>query len=135
MLAAAIDVVASRASVYPSASSQVSNVPEPAQLAQIGRRSFMRKGRAAMDRKEITQVLLDLLEEETDEKYEHLSDSANLRVDLDLDSVDMVSLVLQIENRLNIEIEGAELEDVEEVGQLLDLLEAKVSRGNQAKAA
>ena len=88
-----------------------------------------------MDRETIKEVLVDLLEEETDEKYEDLSESANLRVDLDLDSVDMVSLVLQVETKLDIDIEGSELEEIEEVGQLLDLLEAKVSAASQTKAA
>ena len=88
-----------------------------------------------MDRETIKRVLVDLLEEETDEKYEDLSESANLRVDLDLDSVDMVSLVLQIETAMNIEIDGSELEDIEDVSQLLDLLESKVAASSKTKAA
>jgi acyl carrier protein len=87
-----------------------------------------------MERQELAEMLLELVEDETGEKYTHLDEQTNLRQGLKLDSLDTVSLVLHIENRLGIEIDGEELNDTLTVGSLLDLLESKVAgrAGRQA---
>ncbi len=85
-----------------------------------------------MDRGELARTLLEMLEQETGEQYQHLDDQVDLRQELNLDSVDLVSLLLQIETRLNVKVNSTEVERVERVGDLLDLVEAKLESASQA---
>jgi acyl carrier protein len=88
-----------------------------------------------MDRQELANTLLELLEEETGETYPALEDSTTLRDGLHLDSVDMVSLVLHVEMRLQVPIDSSELHGVTTVGNLLDLLEKKLVAKDTRHAA
>jgi len=87
-----------------------------------------------MDRKELSAIVLELLEKETGESYPMLEDSTSLREGLNLDSLDMAGLVLHIESRFGIQIETELLEGVNTVGDLLTMLEAKIATkvGRQA---
>ena len=87
-----------------------------------------------MDRKELSAVVLELLEKETGESYPTLDDATSLREGLNLDSLDMAGLVLHIESRFGIQIETELLEKVATVGHLLDVLEQKIAgkAGRQA---
>ena len=58
-----------------------------------------------MDRAALAGVVLDLLEKETGEQYRDLAETASLREDLNLDSLDMAGLVLHIESHFGIQIE------------------------------
>jgi acyl carrier protein len=88
-----------------------------------------------MEREELSKVLLELLEEETGEQYPGLDESADLRKGLNLDSLDMVSLILHIENRFKIEIDTDELNHASTVGNLLDILQRNIARRAQTQAA
>ncbi|MCI0461177.1 MAG: acyl carrier protein [Gemmataceae bacterium] len=88
-----------------------------------------------MDRPSIRGTLIELLEVDTGEKYETLEDSTNLRADLGLDSVDVVSIVSQIERRFRIRLSQQELEKLVTVGDLLDLLQSKLSAVPDTQAA
>ncbi|MCR4414779.1 MAG: acyl carrier protein [Thermoguttaceae bacterium] len=88
-----------------------------------------------MQRTELASILLELLEDETGETYSDLDESADLRKGLNLDSLDMVSLILHIENRLKIEINTEELNRAATVGDLLDLLERNLAQKGEQKAA
>jgi acyl carrier protein len=79
------------------------------------------------DRTFIRNTLIELLEADTGEKYPDLDDTANLREGLGLDSVDVVSIVSQIERRFHIRLTHQELEKLVNVGDVLDLLEAKLA--------
>ena len=79
-----------------------------------------------MGRDEIRKILVELLEDDTAQKYDHLSDDDNLRESLGLDSVDLVTLVIHAQGRFNIDVRSEELEHVTTVSHLLDLLQAKV---------
>lgn len=85
-----------------------------------------------MDRNALRDSLRELLEQETWEKYENLDESTSLREGLNLDSIDMVSVVLQIQNQFQIDISSNELEGLQKVGQLLDLIEAKLAAKGDA---
>jgi acyl carrier protein len=88
-----------------------------------------------MDRTQLPPTFLDILEEETLEKYENLTDATELREGLNLDSIDLASVILEIQHRLDVEIASNELEKVVVVGDLLDLLEAKLDAPPQSRAA
>ncbi len=86
------------------------------------------------DRNSIRQTLIELMEADTGENYAHLDDSKNLRTDLGLDSVDVVSIVSQVERRFRIRLSQQDLEKLVTVGDVLDLLQSKLDEA-AAKAA
>ena len=88
-----------------------------------------------MDRAALRQTLSELLEAETGTRYENLSDDTVLTEGLGLDSIDLVSVVVQIENRFRIKIATEELRSVAKVGQMLDLLQAKLAVAETTEAA
>jgi acyl carrier protein len=79
------------------------------------------------DRQTIRQILVELLEADTGEKYPDLQDDQKLREGLGLDSVDVVSIVSQIERRFRIRLSQQELEVLVTIGDLLSLLETKLT--------
>ena len=86
------------------------------------------------DRGMIRQTLIELLEADKGEKYPELADSMNLRDDLALDSLDVVSIVSQVERRFRIRLTHEELQALVTVGDVLSLLETKVA-GSASKSA
>ena len=85
-----------------------------------------------MDRTSLRNVLMELLEADTGEKYTDLDDGLNLREGLGLDSVDVVSVVSQVERRFKIRLSHQELEKLVTVADFLDLLQAKFVAPSQA---
>lgn len=79
-----------------------------------------------LDRSAIRQTLIELMENDTGETYADLDESKNLRADLGLDSVDLVSIVSQVERRFRIRMTQQELEKIVTVADVLDLMEAKL---------
>jgi acyl carrier protein len=87
------------------------------------------------DRTFVRKTLVELLEADTGEQFPDLDDSANLREGLGLDSVDVVSIVSQVERRFHIRLTHQELEKLVTVGDVLDLLEAKLASPPAAPSA
>ena len=85
------------------------------------------------DRVSIRATLIELLEADTGETFKDIKDSDNIREELGLDSVDVVSVVSQVERRFQIRLSHEELMKLAKVGDLLDLLEIKLRPA--AKAA
>ena len=56
------------------------------------------------DRDAIRKTLIELMEADTGETYADMNDERNLRVDLGLDSVDVVSIVSQVERHFRIRL-------------------------------
>ena len=79
-----------------------------------------------MDRAAIRQTLIELVEKDTGEKYPDLADDVHLREGLGLDSVDVVSIVSEVERRFHIRLTHQELEKLVKVADLLNLLELKL---------
>ena len=88
-----------------------------------------------MNRTELSAIVLELLEKETGETYEGLTDSTTLRKGLNLDSLDMAGLVLHMESRFGIQIETELLENIVTVGDMLDVLEGKLAAKSGRQAA
>src|SRR5216683_2622671 len=78
-------------------------------------------------REMIRETLIELLEADTGEKYPDLDEKTPLREGLGLDSVDVVSIVSQIERRFRIRLTHQELETLVTVGDVLTLLEIKLA--------
>ena len=83
-----------------------------------------------LNRDAIRQTLIELLEADTGEKHSDLDENVNLREGLGLDSVDVVSLVAQVERRFHVRLTHQELEKLVNVGDVLDLLSVKLNNNN-----
>jgi len=84
------------------------------------------------DREAIRRTLLELLEADTGEKYGSLEDGTNLREGLGLDSVDVVSIVSQIERQYRVRLTHQELEKLVTVDDVLSLLQVKLTAAPEA---
>jgi acyl carrier protein len=91
-------------------------------------------GLTGMDRQKLRETLLDVLEQETWERPQNLADDVRIREGLKLDSVDLLSVTLRVESQLGISLESRDFERVNTVGDLLDVLQAKLA-ATQKKAA
>ncbi len=78
-------------------------------------------------REMLRTTLANLLEEEMGQSYPDLSDDQDLRESLNLDSVDVVGLVMRIEREFRVRLATEELTTVRRVGDLLTLMEAKLA--------
>lgn len=87
------------------------------------------------DRAFIRQTLIELIEADTGEKHDGLAEDDNLREGLGLDSVDVVSIVSQVERRFHIRLSQEDLEKLVTVADLLDLLQAKLAAPPAAEAS
>jgi acyl carrier protein len=79
-----------------------------------------------MDRAALRQALREQVEQEKGEICQDLPDELGLREGLDLDSIDVVTLVIGIQTRFGIELKTEELEKITTVGDLLDVLQVKL---------
>jgi acyl carrier protein len=80
-----------------------------------------------MDRETLRATFVELLEEEMGEVFELSDESTELRQGLGLDSVDVVGLVMRVERQFRIRLSMEELMEVKQLGQLLDLVQAKLA--------
>ena len=86
------------------------------------------------DRDAIRKTLIELMEADTGETYTDIDDRKNLRTDMGLDSVDVVSIISQVERRFRIRLSQQDLEKLVLFGDVLDLLQKKLSEA-ETKAA
>jgi acyl carrier protein len=77
--------------------------------------------------KEILDALREVLVDRLKVEAEAVTPQANLFDDLGLDSIDLMSAVMAIEERFEIEVSDAELENVTTVGEAVEILGAKVA--------
>jgi acyl carrier protein len=87
------------------------------------------------DRDAIRHTLIELMEADTGESYAAIDDAKNLRTDLNLDSVDVVSIVSQVERRFRIRLSQRDLGTLVTVGDVLDLLQKKLQEAESAPNA
>jgi acyl carrier protein len=78
-------------------------------------------------RETLRSTLLNLLEEEMGQSYALPRDDQDLREAMGLDSVDLVGLVMRIEREFRVRLSPEELAMVKRIGDLLDLMEAKLA--------
>ena len=79
------------------------------------------------NRETLRQNLVEILTAETGEAPAAVGDEVGLREGLGLDSVDFVSLVMQIEGQYRIRLSSEELATVHTIGDFLNMLEARLA--------
>ena len=83
---------------------------------------------------QIRDILIELLENDTGNSFADIRNEDNLREGLGLDSVDLVSVISQIERRFHIRLTHEELEQLKTVGDVLTLLETKIDETSPAQS-
>lgn len=79
-----------------------------------------------MERKELLAQVCGIMAEELSVEAEGINEETVFESDLRADSLDMVQAIMEVEERLGVEIPQEELEGIRTVGQLLDKLEEKL---------
>ncbi len=87
-----------------------------------------------MQRESLRQALAELVEQETGSKPGEMADDVVLTEGLGMDSIDLVGLVVQVENRFGIKIATEELRQIARVGDFLNLVEKKISASESETA-
>ncbi|MCC7077989.1 MAG: acyl carrier protein [Acidimicrobiia bacterium] len=79
-----------------------------------------------MERSEILETVRKLAVETLEVDGDAVVETAVFADDLDADSLDLVELVMALEEAFDISVPEEELEDIETVGQVIDLVQAKL---------
>jgi acyl carrier protein len=79
-----------------------------------------------MDRNAITKALVDIMERSTGETVAVLEESMNLKDDLHLDSLDFVTMAIEVQSEFNVELHSSEFPNVVLVSDLIDLIQRKL---------
>ena len=79
-----------------------------------------------MDKSQIKALFVESLKESVGLKRADVGDDLKLRDDLGLDSLDMISLVTEVQTRTEIAIETTDLSESTTVGDIVNLLHAKL---------
>lgn len=89
-----------------------------------------------MNRDTLKTQLREILERSVGEEFATLEDSTSLREGLNLDSVDMLSMTIEIQSAYDISIQSDEVAGITTVGDVLDLMQQKLdAKARAAKAA
>jgi acyl carrier protein len=80
-----------------------------------------------MKRAALLWSLREILEADRGESIDSLDESVSLKEGLGLDSVDLVTLVMQVQDRYRVVLGTEELERIVTVKDLVDLLQVKMS--------
>jgi acyl carrier protein len=83
----------------------------------------------------LRQELATILENEKGVTPSSLDDDTDLRSELELDSVDLISMAMCVESKYRIRLDQEELQAINTVGNLLDTIEKHFSDKVVANAA
>lgn len=80
----------------------------------------------SLDRKNVFSTVIEIAEADLGETFKDVTEATNLRTGLGMDSVDVVSLVSQVERRFRIRMNTEELLSLVTVGDMITLVHGKV---------
>ena len=69
------------------------------------------------------EKLLQILADQLDMEVEELTDDKSFTDDLDMDSLDMVEMTVELEQELGVSFEQEKLAEIKTIGDLVDLIE------------
>ena len=94
----------------------------------------MREKIKKMDREQIYETCVSRLVEEFELAKESITLDANLFTDLNLDSIDMLDLIVQLEEDYELEIVEEEIKKVQTIGDFIDYVLRFSDGGSKADA-
>ncbi len=77
------------------------------------------------DNKELNKVI-DIISKTCEIDKKNIKESSNLLTDLELESLDVVDLIVAFENEFNIEIQDQDIKNFQTVGDIVNYLKAHV---------
>jgi acyl carrier protein len=80
-----------------------------------------------MERAVIKQKLAEILERSVGDSVCAIEESMNLQNDLSLDSVDVVTLAIEVQSEFKIDLKAADLMKLVQVKDLIDLIQSKIT--------
>ncbi len=86
-----------------------------------------------MERAEVLQVLRDKAVEMLEVEADQVQEDKSFVDDLQVDSLSLVELTMDLEDAFGIELPEEELTDVKTIGAFVDVIEAKVAARAAAK--
>lgn len=81
-----------------------------------------------MERAEVLQVLRDKAVEMLEVEADQVQEDKSFVADLEVDSLSLVELTMELEDALGIELPEEELADVKTIGAFVDVIMQKVNR-------
>ena len=78
-----------------------------------------------MTRDEAMSKLQEIMQETFNLQPDQINENLNFRNDLGADSISMMEFVLELENIFDIEVEDADMEKIQTVGEALDYITSK----------
>jgi acyl carrier protein len=84
------------------------------------------QGRPSMDREALKKSLLSILRQSVSSQVTTVDENMRIKEDLNLDSLDFVTVAIEIQSEFNVELDTDEFPDVVVVGDLLDLIQSKL---------
>ena len=79
-----------------------------------------------MDRAEVAERLKEVLVSELGLDADKISEDANFEQDLEVDSLGVVELLMALEDEFGVKIPDEEAEDIQTVGQAVDMVHGKL---------
>ena len=79
-------------------------------------------------RAELLEVIRDILADIVDQESLHLTEATTADEVADWDSINHVKLILGLEQELGIRFDAAEIENLSNVGQFIDVIQTKLGR-------
>jgi acyl carrier protein len=69
----------------------------------------------------------EYLDDDSKQKLANITDDTDFVNDINLDSIDMVDIVIRVENKYDIEIKNETIAKLNTVGKCLDVIQARLS--------
>ena len=86
-----------------------------------------------MTEKEIFDRIVTIIQERQGEDFV-VTESLSLKDDLDADSVDLMEFILTLEDEFNIEISDEEIDQLQSVGDVVKIIQAKYTKSKSKYA-
>jgi len=80
-----------------------------------------------MQRNEIIEIVNDFLIDEFEIEPEQIKEDATLKDELDIESLDLVDIIVMIEKKFGFKIKPEEIVNVQTVQELYDFIEQRVN--------
>lgn len=76
---------------------------------------------------ELKEMMGEYMDEEQKSKMSAITDDTDFVNDLNMDSIDMVDIIIKVENKYGIEIQNEAIPKLNTVGKCLDFIQARIA--------
>jgi acyl carrier protein len=80
---------------------------------------------------ELKSMMGEYLDDASKQKLPYITDDTDFVNDINMDSIDMVDVVIRVENKYGIEIKNETIAKLNTVGKCLDVIQARLAEKEQ----